>query len=353
MFNAKKGIITSIAAVSMIASPVTTLAESNYQNDTAGTALITSHINISHISSYATVKKGSRGEHVKTIQRELNTVMGAGLTVDGIAGNATITAIKNYQKAKGITADGIAGPTTWSHLTQDYNDTVNGIVRKGSVGVLVRELQTLLNQKANAGLIVDGIAGAKTVSAISNYQSSRGLTVDGIAGPKTFAQLRSDSGSNAGSPPSSNTSNSSLTAYVNSLVGTEAKEWGGGSGTQCVELPKYYVDKYFNINKKCKDLALGNGNELYYHIANTYSDKFQKITYYAGFQPKVGDIISYHSSTNPTKGHAAIVIAVNGSNYTIAEQWKGSGTVRSRTVSVKAPVYGVSYTIIGVARPRQ
>ena len=351
MFNAKKGIITSIAAVSMIASPVTTLAESNYQNDTAGTALITSHINISHISSYATVKKGSRGEHVKTIQRELNTVMGAGLTVDGIAGIATITAIKNYQKAKGITADGIAGSTTWSHLTQDYNDTVNGIVRKGSVGVLVRELQTLLNQKANAGLTVDGIAGAKTVSAIRNYQSSRGLTVDGIAGPKTFAQLRSDSGSNAGSPATSNANNSSLTAYVNSLVGTTAKEWGGGSGTQCVELPKYYVDKYFN--KNCKNLGLGNGNTLYSGIATTYSDKFQKITYYAGFQPKVGDIISYHSAVHPDKGHAAIVIAVNGSNYTIAEQWKGSGTVRNRTVSVKAPVYGVSYTIIGVARPRQ
>ena len=83
------------------------------------------------------------------------------------------------------------------------------------------------------------------------------------------------------------------------------------------------------------------------------SNKFQKITYYAGFQPKVGDIVSYHSSVHPDKGHAAIVIAVKGSEYTIAEQWKDSGTVRSRTVTVKAPVYGVSYTIIGVARPRQ
>ncbi len=298
MFEVKKGFITITAAVSMIASPVTTLAESHYQNNPASTALITTNVGASHISPYATVKNGSRGADVKTLQHMLNVVMGAGLAEDSIAGSATVAAIKNYQKAEGITAD--------------------------------------------------GIAGANTVSAIRSYQSSRNLTVDGIAGSQTFAKLRSDAN---GSSTANNTNTSSLAAYVNSLVGTSAKEWGGGSGTQCVELPKYYIDQYFKTS--CKNLGLGNGNTLYSGIAATYPGKFQKITYYAGFQPKVGDIISYHSSVHPDKGHAAIVIAVNGSEYTIAEQWKDSGTVRSRTVTVKAPVHGVSYTIIGVARPKQ
>ena len=33
--------------------------------------------------------------------------------------------------------------------------------------------------------------------------------------------------------------------YIRSLIGTPAKEWGNGTGTQCVELPKYYVENFF------------------------------------------------------------------------------------------------------------
>ncbi len=119
-----------------------------------------------------------------------------------------------------------------------------------------------------------------------------------------------------------------------------------------MELPKYYIQQYFDI--KCRYVGLGNGNTLYSGIAGSYPEKFECIRYYSGFVPKVGDIISYHSSIHPSLGHAAIVIAVSsdGKSYTIAEQWAGSGTIRSRTETVKAPVKGVSYTIIGVARPR-
>ena len=41
-----------------------------------------------------------------------------------------------------------------------------------------------------------------------------------------------------------------LVTYLKSLIGSEAKEWGGGSGTQCVELPKYYVEEYFGVATK-------------------------------------------------------------------------------------------------------
>lgn len=35
--------------------------------------------------------------------------------------------------------------------------------------------------------------------------------------------------------------------YIHSLIGTPAKEWGNGTGTQCVELPKYYVENFFGV----------------------------------------------------------------------------------------------------------
>jgi cell wall-associated NlpC family hydrolase len=53
----------------------------------------------------------------------------------------------------------------------------------------VRELQTLLNQKNEAGLKVDGIFGKITRKSVIRYQEMNGLVKDGIVGPKTWAKL--------------------------------------------------------------------------------------------------------------------------------------------------------------------
>lgn len=137
--------------------------------------------------------------------------------------------------------------------------------------------------------------------------------------------------------------------YAASLIGTPAKEWGGGPGTQCVELPKFFLDCCYGLNTK--EQALGNGNDFYINVAARYPQIFQRIDYYDGFVPMPGDIISFESETKPTLGHTAVVCSVNGDRYMIAEQWRDSGTVWSRGVTVAPAQYGVSYTIIGVARP--
>jgi hypothetical protein len=56
-----------------------------------------------------TIKKGTKADKVKTLQKFLNWYGGYGLVVDGICGKATVNAIKKFQKAEGITADGIYG----------------------------------------------------------------------------------------------------------------------------------------------------------------------------------------------------------------------------------------------------
>ena len=57
-----------------------------------------------------TIKIGSRGEDVAVLQRKL------GISVDGIFGKATDTAVRAWQKEHGLTVDGIVGNHTWETL---------------------------------------------------------------------------------------------------------------------------------------------------------------------------------------------------------------------------------------------
>lgn len=65
-----------------------------------------------------TIKRGSRGPEVKTLQTKL------GITADGIFGTKTEAAVKAYQMAHGLTVDGIAGAKTWSSLGVETVDAV-------------------------------------------------------------------------------------------------------------------------------------------------------------------------------------------------------------------------------------
>lgn len=57
-----------------------------------------------------TIRKGSRGEDVATLQRKLN------LIADGIFGSITDEAVRDFQKSHALTVDGIVGPKTWAAL---------------------------------------------------------------------------------------------------------------------------------------------------------------------------------------------------------------------------------------------
>lgn len=59
-----------------------------------------------------TIKKGTKADKVKTLQKFLNWYGGYGLVVDGICGSGTVNAIKKFQKSEGISADGIYGKNT-------------------------------------------------------------------------------------------------------------------------------------------------------------------------------------------------------------------------------------------------
>lgn len=68
-----------------------------------------------------TLKKGSTGSQVKTIQRILACRYGIpnDLVIDGIFGNITEKYVKAFQKVKGLIVDGIVGEKTWEKLVKD------------------------------------------------------------------------------------------------------------------------------------------------------------------------------------------------------------------------------------------
>lgn len=65
--------------------------------------------------AYQTISYGSSGEDVKRLQKSLNE-KGYTLTVDGVFGNKTRDAVKDYQKKNGLSVDGIVGNKTWGSL---------------------------------------------------------------------------------------------------------------------------------------------------------------------------------------------------------------------------------------------
>ncbi len=62
------------------------------------------------------VKQGSRGETVKTIQRKLKNWGYYKASIDGIFGTQTKEAVKYFQRKNGLTVDGIVGKKTLSAL---------------------------------------------------------------------------------------------------------------------------------------------------------------------------------------------------------------------------------------------
>lgn len=66
------------------------------------------------------LKKGTRGEDVKYLQKTLNAKYGSGLEEDGIFGSKSQKAVKSVQKRFGITVDGAVGRVTATHLGIAY-----------------------------------------------------------------------------------------------------------------------------------------------------------------------------------------------------------------------------------------
>jgi len=127
-----------------------------------------------------------RSPDVRGTVRKLQTLLAAEgheVTVDGVYGPGTATAVRAFQRQRGLDVDGIAGPKTWTALLGPLP-----ILRENSKGLAVRKAQLLLNLNG-ATLPPDGVYGSLTSIAVRGYQTSHGLDVDGDCGPQTWTAL--------------------------------------------------------------------------------------------------------------------------------------------------------------------
>ena len=105
-------------------------------------------------STYRQVGFGSTGSAVSKLQTILNE-HGYGLAVDGIFGEKTRAAVRDYQKWYNLKLDGIAGPETWGSLLGQNGSSSNGsYTGGGSSG------KTSTSTNLPLGKVSDGTAAA-------------------------------------------------------------------------------------------------------------------------------------------------------------------------------------------------
>jgi peptidoglycan hydrolase-like protein with peptidoglycan-binding domain len=171
----------------------------------------------------ATLEAGSEGNAVRVLQTKLKSLGFYSGTVDGSYGAGTTAAVKAFQAANGLTADGKAGSGTLNKLfsgnaneaspatktpaivkvtptpkptpikvftivTPDPNSKYVSL-REGNMGTLVSNLQQALFDQGYYTGVIDGMYGAGTTDAVTDFQSDHGLSQDGVAGYATQTVL--------------------------------------------------------------------------------------------------------------------------------------------------------------------
>ncbi|KSU88645.1 N-acetylmuramoyl-L-alanine amidase [Priestia veravalensis] len=139
------------------------------------------------------LKKGSRGNEVRTLQQKLTSLGYDTKGVDGIFGNNTDTALRRFQKDRGLSVNGVVDSATQKAL----NGAKPGVkppatstgLKKGSRGNEVRALQQKLTSLGFSTKGIDGVFGNNTDAALRQFQKARGLSVTGVVDAATQKAL--------------------------------------------------------------------------------------------------------------------------------------------------------------------
>lgn len=159
-------------------------------------------------SSGGAIKLGSSGSDVTKLQQDLKELGFYAAEITGNVGAKTEAAIKAFQKKHNLSADGVAGPDTLAAISAALRGTTTStgsttILRKGSQGSRVSQLQQDLKTLGFYSAEITGNIGSKTEAAIMAFQRKNGLTADGIAGPDTLDAIAAKVGKSSGSSSSS------------------------------------------------------------------------------------------------------------------------------------------------------
>lgn len=155
--------------------------------------------------SLPVLKIGHAGEAVRFLQQRL-IAFGYAISFNGQFGFQTDAAVKHFQSYYGgLLVDGVVGAKTWRALCENsysygyyfYSDSIPTFypydthmpnVGQGSQGDAVECLQLRL-KALGYRVLVDGVFGNSTRTAVELYQNQVGLKVDGIVGRQTWRNI--------------------------------------------------------------------------------------------------------------------------------------------------------------------
>ncbi len=155
---------------------------------------------------YKTLRPGDEGDNVRVLQNALKKKGFYSGSVDGKYGPSTRKAVEKYQAYVGLTVDGKAGEKTLTALYEgktalnsqkdrEKKHQADVVVKNsrtlyyGCTGSRVRQLQRALHKAGCYNGAYDGVYGDLTYDAVKKYQYKQGLHADGIAGTKTLNSL--------------------------------------------------------------------------------------------------------------------------------------------------------------------
>ena len=133
-------------------------------------------------STYRQVGYGSTGSAVTKLQTTLNE-HGYDLDVDGIFGEKTQAAVRDYQEKYGLKLDGIAGKETWgSLLAQDSgSDGVQG----GYPG----NVRSSAGSSGSSGIVPTGTVSSTTAAALKQLEQGYAPSDAALAAKKNADTL--------------------------------------------------------------------------------------------------------------------------------------------------------------------
>lgn len=148
------------------------------------------------------IRQGTTGEAVKRLQQRLTQLGYYDSVQDGVCKADDVAAIRAFQRMNKLDVDGVAGYDTQAALyastaIMDNGQMAGGAVetlttlKKGMTGESVRQLQERLISLGYLSGTADGIYGTDTAEAVYNFQKRNGLVRDGVAGAKTLTALYS------------------------------------------------------------------------------------------------------------------------------------------------------------------
>ncbi len=192
-------------------------------SSTAGTTTPTT---TTQTASATTLKNGSRGDDVKTLQARLIELGYLSGKADGIYGSSTEKAIYEFQKRSNLTADGKAGKVTQNLIYSTGAKTASGTTlntntgtttnntsyatyKKGMTNDGVKKMQQRLKELGYMSAGATGYFGSATYEAVQKFQSAHNLKSDGIAGTATQQALFATTAKAAGSSSTPGTSTQS------------------------------------------------------------------------------------------------------------------------------------------------